>query len=330
MSGRDRRRAAGQGEAAAGAPTGAIDGQLVEWGARLLYPRLRSRGRPDDPGSAGRALTAHGVRDLLRRVTAPGARQVMLNVTGGGRGLRAFSAHLRYISRLGKVEKGRSEELEDESGRRIEGAAALRELAQDWRTAGSLIPEQSHRREVLNIVLSMPAGTPPEAVRDAARDFAAQTFEGHKWVMALHTDTPAPHVHLAVRVEGADRVRLQPRREHLRAWRTRFADRLQDRGVNAIALPGRMMPVRQRAQGIGVLKARAQGRARSVQDRADVLQPGGAADMDAWRELVRLMHGSTDDDRRLAAQIEQFIGAHDAASRQREGRAGVKGLEADR
>lgn len=313
-------------------PDSPVDGQLLEWGARHVFPRVRSRGRPEGETRGQGGPTANDVRELLRRVTSAGARQVMLKVTGGGRGMRAFSAHLRYISRLGRVEKGRSEALEDESGHRIEGAAELRDLARDWRTAGSLIPEQSRRREVLNMVLSMPAGTPPEAVRDAARDFAVQTFEGHKWVMALHTDTPAPHVHLAVRVERADRVRLQPRREHLRAWRARFAELLQDRGVNAIAMPGRLMPTRPRTQRIGVLKAREQGRARvaSRHTVVDAHRVETNAAFEGWRAMVQALRGSTDDDRQLAAQLETFIGLGRTENVQRERVATTKGNDLGR
>ncbi len=42
----------------------------------------------------------------------------------------------------------------------------------------------------------------------------------------LHEDTNSPHVHLAVRVERMDGVRLNPRPTDLRRWRERFAANL--------------------------------------------------------------------------------------------------------
>ncbi len=77
--------------------------------------------------------------------------------------------------------RGQTLRLEDETSDKLMGAKAMAALAQDWRVAGSCyVPDESHRREVFNIMLSMPAGTRPEHVRDAARAFAQQTFEGHK------------------------------------------------------------------------------------------------------------------------------------------------------
>ena len=99
-------------------------------------------------------------------------------------------------------------------------------LQYDWQRAGGFIPDESHRREVFNIVLSMPGGTPADQVRDAAKAFAKETFEGHKYVFALHDDTDSPHVHLAVRAERMDGYRLNPRKADLQRWRERFAARL--------------------------------------------------------------------------------------------------------
>jgi len=44
-------------------------------------------------------------------------------VTGGGRGMRAIAAHLRYIGEGGRLD------LEDDQGRSIKGAKALREVS---------------------------------------------------------------------------------------------------------------------------------------------------------------------------------------------------------
>jgi hypothetical protein len=81
----------------------------------------------------------------------------------------------------------------------------------------------------------MPAGTPPEAVREATAEAARELFEGHKYVFVLHEDQGAPHVHLSVRADRYDGVRLAPRKADLDRWRAVFARGLQDRGVNAVA-----------------------------------------------------------------------------------------------
>jgi hypothetical protein len=43
----------------------------------------------------------------------------------------------------------------------------------------------------MHMILSMPEGTPQEAVRRGARAFLAETFgANHQYVFALHTDEP--------------------------------------------------------------------------------------------------------------------------------------------
>lgn len=81
----------------------------------------------------------------------------------------------------------------------------------------------------------MPAGTQPAAVREATAEAARELFEGHKYVFVLHKHQGAPHVHLSVRADRYDGVRLSPRKADLDRWRAVFARNLQDRGVNAVA-----------------------------------------------------------------------------------------------
>lgn len=238
--------------------TSATEGQLREWGSRLFYGMPR-KPKPDVDGArvpriaasyvVAKVLTAGEVRTRLRPVIDARARQVMVKITNTrpGRlrgsawkppGMKAIRAHFRYISRLGKPEaggRGHSYDLEDENGNKISGPAALRDLGDDWQYAGSYIPDEGSRREAFNIILAMPAGTSERHVLAAARRFAQEEFAGHKYVFVLHTDTPHPHVHLAVRTERWDGVRLNPRKADLQRWRERFASRLQDLGVHAAA-----------------------------------------------------------------------------------------------
>ena len=83
----------------------------------------------------------------------------------------------------------------------------------------------------------MPPGTPPEAVLNAARNFAAEQFDGHKYAFGLHHESdkegepPHPHVHLCVLVRNQFGERLNPRKNDLFEWRVRFAEKLRDEGV---------------------------------------------------------------------------------------------------
>lgn len=130
-----------------------------------------------------------------------------MRISGGGRGMRHIRAHLAYITRNGKLPAF------NQNDDRFQGWDDLAELGQELQVGGFLIAESSERPEAFNIILSMPAGTPAEGVRRAAMRFAADEFEGHQYVLVLHsfeTDPhkdPArhPHVHLCVKARRGRR-----------------------------------------------------------------------------------------------------------------------------
>ena len=175
--------------------TGAsIDGVLVQWGERLFYPASRivkpdTTPRLNSPNRSSAAV----IRQRIAATVARRAPQVMVKVTGGGRGMGAIAAHLRYICKNGQLR------MEDERGVVREGKEAMHDLAEQWRVSGSLIPQTSHRREAFNIMLSMPKGTDAQTVLKAARAFAKHELKDHHYVMVLHEHQANPHVHLSVK-----------------------------------------------------------------------------------------------------------------------------------
>ncbi len=183
------------------------------------------------------------VRARLARV-AGRAPEVMVKVTGRTRDAIGLRAHLDYISRNGGLD------LEDQDGARLTGRPAVKELADDWIDAA--LSDRRRRATTpfsLSIMLSMPAGTNPIAVRDGARAFAAEVFAGrHDYVFTLHTDTPRPHVHLSVCARAHGGERLNPKKTDLDHWRQVFAQALRDRGVEAEATPRRARGVTRKAE----------------------------------------------------------------------------------
>jgi hypothetical protein len=206
-----------------------IDAMLLNWGDRLFQEPFR-HARAQRLSRAGLRDEGKRMRDQLAR-TLRRTPEVMVKITNKAsstQGMGAVRRHLRYISRNGRVG------LEDQNGDRIAGSEAVRDLARTWQLGGWGIPETSHRREVFNVLLSMPPGTNRQAVRDAARDFAALEFgDGRAYVFAAHDDEAHPHVHLTVQVRGPDGRRLNPRRQNLARWRERFAEQLRAHGVEA-------------------------------------------------------------------------------------------------
>ncbi|MDQ2927884.1 MAG: conjugal transfer protein TraS, partial [Pseudomonadota bacterium] len=81
-----------------------VDGILVQWGERLFYPGnriVRTRPTPRLSGSVGQRAAA--IHRHIRATVVRRAPQVMVKVTGGGRGMAAIAAHLRYISKSGRL-----------------------------------------------------------------------------------------------------------------------------------------------------------------------------------------------------------------------------------
>jgi hypothetical protein len=256
-------------------------------------PRLHA---PQDRAAAIRSR----IEATVRR-----APQVMVKVTGGGRGMAAIAAHFRYITKNGRLD------IEDDRGVVERGKDTVREIERQWQYGGARIEREGHRREAFNIMLSMPRGTDPLTVQRAARDFAKIEFADHRYVMVLHEHQANPHVHLSVKAESRHGQRLNPRKADLQRWREVFAERLRERGVDAEA-------TRQATRGEfryrDTLWQRKAKEAERLQARRPSAQWGAAmrlsreAALQAWKQIgLALAHSDKLEDRKLARQIIEFV-----------------------
>jgi hypothetical protein len=288
-----------------------IDGILVTWGDRLFYPSNRLvKGKPQPKLTNGAThQRAAAIRQRIAATVLRRAPQVMVKVTGGGRGMRAIAAHFKYISKNGRLQ------IEDERGDTARGKEALPELADDWRYGGGLIEDDAQpgaRRQAFNIMLSMPRGTDPLAVQRAAREFAQAELADHKYVMVLHDHQANPHVHMSVRAESKHGKRLNPRKADLQRWREIFADKLRGWGVEAEATRQATRGRSQSYEPLWRIKAREDGRLRT--DRAGAKRSAStavnrAAAVDAWREIAKALLASGDkSDRDLALAVARYAG----------------------
>ena len=208
-----------------------LTGKILPVSSTVVGTPSSSIRRTPPPHLAKGALHHHAghIRQRIEATVLRRAPQVMVKVTGGGRGMAAIAAHFRYIAKAGRLP------FEDDRGVVREGKDALRDLAEQWRHGGSRIDETSPRREAFNIMLSMPAGTDPLIVMRAVREFAQTELANHRYVMVLHDHQANPHVHLSVRAESRHGKRLNPRKADLHRWRETFADKLRGWGVEAEA-----------------------------------------------------------------------------------------------
>ena len=288
-------------------------------------PPVRSRHLA--PQAVLRPGPAEAVRARLIRL-ANRAPEVMVKVTGRTRDPAHLRAHLDYISRNGALE------LEGRDGAFVVGRGEVQELAMAWTTAQ--LADRGTRSDAPfshSLVLSMPAGTDPVALRDAARAFAVDVFaRGHDYVFTLHTDTPRPHVHLSICSRGDAGQRLNPKKADLELWRQVFAERLRERGVEAEATPRRARGVTRKAERGPVARMRrrheaGQGSpsrvARSALGEAARVAFGAPAPRPVWEDRLLdrqrrvrglylaqaklLQASSAREDRVLGARVEAFV-----------------------
>jgi len=205
-----------------------------------------------NPGSFGRkarlGASAAGWAERMGS-SGRGAKEVLVKISGGGRDADGVQAHFEYIDRHGQLD------IETDHGDVLHGKTAATELINDWALDYGAVPgaphsrskvgpdgKRRHPRQAFNIVLSMPAGTPPQKVLQAVKKFAREELaHQHRYAMALHAEEKGkhgmhPHVHLVVKAEHEyGGPRLNPRKADLQRWRERFADYLTEIGVAATA-----------------------------------------------------------------------------------------------
>lgn len=207
--------------------------------------------------------------------------------TEGGR----VADHLDYISRNGKIE------LETDDGLVLSGKSDTRNLYRDWiaQHDDELANGKATGRTRIStsIVLSMPKDINASALKDAARAFAEIEFGGwHNYVMALHTDTKHPHVHLTVRTVGFDGVKLNIRKPDLQRMRDQFAIQLRKRGIEAESTPRYARGVSRKSERIAVKKIRDRGgkpfvdMAKRKEMARDVAANGGNVPTYPWDEAI--------------------------------------------
>ena len=126
------------------------------------------------------------------RRTVARVPEVMIKVSGGARDTEGAKAGLAYIDRQGRLP------VEIDDGVVLQGRGVGDHLMADWqldlcRSQYRRVPGEGETdtrdKLVHNLVLSMPAGTPGDAVLDAARGFARQNFASHhRYAMVLHSE----------------------------------------------------------------------------------------------------------------------------------------------
>ena len=284
--------------------------------------RLPNKARGEDVrlgGGSRPSSISPSAKARLARI-ARGAPEVMVKITGRSRGVVHLKQHLDYITRNGRLQA----ELQD--GSKVETRADLRALHDDWLAANILGERGGHRpgaAQSVGIILSMPEGTPPDRVHDAARSWARTTLHDHDWLLVRHDDRGHPHVHVTVRAVGPTGKRLTAGPADLQRWRETFARELRRLGIEAEATPRKARGVviksaksaTHRVEQRG-LESRVARRSRDETtmspDRAGKWEPGVQARQEtiraAYLAQAEELERGTADEYRLARDIRDFVG----------------------
>ncbi|MDT8880301.1 relaxase/mobilization nuclease domain-containing protein [Halomonas saccharevitans] len=154
--------------------------------------------------------------------------EVIVRVVG-----HAYNAH-QIQQGLIDISKDGAVELEDERGFITKGEDEVCDLAKDWSQDRG--KRRKNTRDTTNIIMSIQAIIDPSDMKNSVREFAKRQFgQNHQYVIALHTDTDNPQVHLTVKNLGYDGHRLHVKKGDPQKWRELFAAELGSQGIKAKA-----------------------------------------------------------------------------------------------
>ncbi|MCF6110331.1 relaxase/mobilization nuclease domain-containing protein [Mesorhizobium muleiense] len=203
------------------------DGALTAQGAVVLRSGQGERLTGDDKAATiiqARYDASAAAQDVAAR----------FSFQGYGNGVEYGASKLRSLIERhdGNVRDDRGQIVGDE---KLAGDLVQKE----WR--GDLHSRKG--RDVMHLIMSARAGTNVEAFENAARDFLAEQFAGHRYVFAMHdpaNDPKAegkggkrPHVHahaiITMRSESGDRIETTP--QVFREWRATMAEKARAQGI---------------------------------------------------------------------------------------------------
>ncbi|HVB82549.1 MAG TPA: relaxase/mobilization nuclease domain-containing protein [Candidatus Binataceae bacterium] len=226
-------------------------------------------------GPGQRVQLSKGEIEQIAR-TARRTPEVMVKVLPkGANNLGAVRRHFSYIGREGALD------VETDDGERLRGDDVGEDLAENWdldvmaqrgkldlgTPTGKQAPRLVHK-----VMFSMAAGTPPDKVLAAVRNFAREEFAlKHRYAMALHTDEPHPHVHVVIKAVSDQGQRLNIRKATLREWRAEFARHLRALGVPANATPRHVRGETCPHKSDGIYRASLRGESTHIRERAEAV-----------------------------------------------------------
>ena len=226
-------------------------------------------------GSVERVQLSKGEIEQIARTVRRTPEVIVKVLPKGANSLGAVRRHFSYIGRNGALD------VEMDDGEKLRSDDVGDDLVEDWdldvmaqrgkldlgTPTGKQAPRLVHK-----VMFSMPAGTPPDKVLAAVRNFAREEFAlKHRYAMALHTDEPHPHVHVVIKAVSDQGRRLNIRKATLREWRAQFARHLRVLGVPANATQRHARGETCPRKSDGIHRASLRGESTHMRERAEAV-----------------------------------------------------------
>lgn len=262
-------------------------------------------GRQGSGQPSGGGQTA--LLDAVSR-TAKKTPEVMVKVTGTQGSASHTGSNMVYIAREDRDEEHKFE-LEDERGEKLQGIENMYERGREWEAFAMSGNDRRKGAVSRSITFSMPSGTDPQKLKDAVKSLVKDEFAGHRYVMALHTDTDSPHVHFTYATRNSDTKRRHyPKREDLQRYREKFAAELRDRGIDANATTRKARLADRPTESIKARKMREAGKPLDKEGRAPFSEATRDGVLSIYAKAIEDLHKNGSPEARAAASsLARFV-----------------------
>lgn len=191
--------------------------------AKRIAAALKAREKGEGPARG----VENSEADFARRLADAGA-SAEVRILGAAVSEKSGRYFLEKILRTEKA-------TTTSEGDPIKSGSSVKEKADGiWRSWSSHI-RTVEPRNAFHVIFSARAGTDPEAMKRAVRDFLSEQLAGHRWITAHHPETGHVHVHAMISTRDDIGKALRLTKPELFEWRERFAAKAREHGIAMVA-----------------------------------------------------------------------------------------------
>ena len=191
--------------------------------AKRIAGALKAREKGEGPAR----VVENAEADFVRRMADAG---VSAEVRILGAAVSEKSGRY-FLEKFLRTEKS----ITTSEGDPVKGGSSVKKRADGiWRSWSSHI-RTVEPRNAFHMIFSARAGTDPDAMSRAVRDFLSEQVAGHRWITAHHPETGHVHVHAMISARDDVGKALRLTKPELYEWRERFAAKAREQGIAMVA-----------------------------------------------------------------------------------------------